>query len=140
MRNKTTSTAIIVLLLIIMGCGALVPAIRSAREYIVETDLTKDKIYDKTLSFVAHAYNNPNYVFQLQNREGGEVVVHAIYEVPITKSQIGYIFTIKMKDGAAKISFIAKEEVMDVYLEKLTKHFELMRMQYDLYLKEKDDF
>lgn len=109
--------------------------------YNISTELTSAQNYDKSLSFIAHYFQDPTTVIKLANREGGEIVLHAKKVMDsITLLGVSYIMTIKVKDKSVQLSFQSKEKVHRLLYEDVVPYFEKIKTDMFLYLNIKDEF
>lgn len=127
---------------VIVSCTGLAFVETKPVSYILKTDLTKDQIYDKFLSYASHVYNSPKTVIHMQNREGGEVVVHASTKVDaFANIYVDYIFSAKIKDGAIKLTFEIKDrEQQQRYIASCEETFLALKNGFEKKLTENDDF
>lgn len=69
---------------------------------IVEIDgQSKEDIYGKAKLWISKTYNNAQKVIQLDDKDGGVIVIKGIFEV--SPAYVHYTFTIKIKDGKMKL-------------------------------------
>lgn len=135
---KTMVTILISILLV--SCGALNYVVFEKKTHIIETKLTKTEIYDKYISYLSQVYNDPLTVIKLQNRESGEVVVHAKTN-PAGAAYYKYILTAKMKDGAIRLTYeLINNELPQMWVKSIEDEFNSIKIGFEKYLNTVDDF
>lgn len=140
MQNIAKMMGAVLITMVIVSCGGLKYVVVEKKTHIIETKLTKTEIYDKYISYLSQVYNDPLTVIKLQNRESGEVVVHAKAN-PAGAAYYKYILTAKMKDGAIRLTYeLINNELPQMWVKSIEDEFNSIKIGFEKYLNTVDDF
>jgi hypothetical protein len=100
--------------LLFVSCSTTVKTVKTQYrlEYIQKIDsfpgIKKDFLYDKSMSFIARKYNSIDDVVKFNDKEYGQIVLHAIgadFFDTLTLKSFDYTMVIDVKDEKMRITF-----------------------------------
>jgi hypothetical protein len=116
------SIAVLIFLFLFYSCATNIATLDQQKSLERIKDLpglTKKEIYDKSISYVARAFNSANDVIQLKDPDNGQIVCKClgsrVFDFGITR-YFRYTMIVDIKDGKIRVNYenLQSERMSDV--------------------------